>query len=1143
MPEFTAEQRRVIEFGRGDLLVSAAAGSGKTAVLVERILYLVKNGADIASFLVVTFTRAAADELRERLLLRLEKEAEADPALRPQLERLPLASISTIHAFCRALLTRYSEKAGVDPNLRVASEAEQTILRIRALDDVLDEAYADEAMLSRLERMGGAQQVRLNVESLYRFLMCQVDPFGWLERAEARYDEDVSGDFSQAPWFLAAREEARRSLRAVCRRIEEAVEFAKGSAEEDCRKVAGLIAGDLAAVRAAAEAGSAAVKFATFRSPNRSTDWDSEDLYALRQWRDAYKEACAAALKGMPVCDDWTRAQMAEMSEALHALAEVTRRFHAEFARLKANAGVVDYNDLEQLTLKLTQDESVCEDLRQRYSQIFVDEFQDSSAVQETLLRRAARGDNTFHVGDVKQSIYGFRQSDPGLFLAEQARYARGEGGTLISLNRNFRSLPNVLNSVNEVFRRCMTRESCGIEYDEAAELYAGRTGDGEGEKTIFLTFQRDANEKSPTAREAEVVADLIERLVGTPVSDGQGGTRPARYSDIVVLRRAVVSALPKYMECFARRGIPAYAGGGGSFYETPEVRAALDVLWAVHNPLEDVHLLGALRGAGGFAAEDLARLRLHGRATAGKEEDRRVYSDLLACRDGEDVPEELREKALRFLKLLETLRRVAREEKLSVLCTAVLEETGMLADLMALPHGQTRAGNLRSLPERAAEYDEAGLRLGDFLRRIDSTAGRSREEDVPAFSENDDVVRIMSVHKSKGLQFPIVIGAGLGSRFRFGNDRDADGYRTSRVYCHREYGLALDYYDPESAASDSTVMTRALAALRRREDLAEEMRILYVLMTRAQERLALVGDRGEEKKRWSMPLDDPQCLLDFVEPAVWGNLFHWVPSGKAPTNCWQIEGWKAKKTEATEASPAPQAPAIGEPSEETLAQLRFVYPYPQPEARQKQSVTELTHGAQSVFAREKPAFLQEKSGLRGAERGSALHRFLEIADFAAFAAQEEAAYGAEVRRQTEEAERLARMTPEEGEAVRAADAEIARFLQSEIGRAIRGGAPTLREKPFELRLDAGGQMRLVQGVIDLIVLQADGALLVDYKTDHTGLDAQSVRARHGAQVRLYREAARRAGLAVKRSLVYLFSTGQCVEIGEEETGMDGGQA
>lgn len=1145
MPEFSLDQRRVIEHRQGNLLVSAAAGSGKTTVLVERILSLISGGADIASFLIVTFTRAAADELRQRLTARLETEAEGDMRMQEQAGRVELASISTIHAFCLQLITRYFEKAGAEPNLRPCSEAERIELQERALDEVLNEAYESDNTLRRLERMGGPEQVRMNVTGLYRFLMCQPDPEDWLARETQRY-RDESAHPEGSEWFAQAQMGSRAGLVHAIAQARAALSFAQNSSAPDCRKMADFIAADIAAMEDSLRTGEAA-SFATWRSPNRKKEDNSPELTRLQALRGEYKDAFIEAAGQTLRINEWEQQKYADMADAVAALADVTRAYMKKYADLKREAGVVDYNDLEQTALRLTQDAGVCADAREKYQYILVDEYQDSSLVQETILSRISRGDNVFHVGDVKQSIYGFRQSDPSLFLSEQRRYKAGAGGQLIALNRNFRSARNVLSSVNRIFSRCMTQEAAGMDYDEDAALHPGREDTPDGPPTILQLIDRSGaaadGEDGETAGEIEAVARLVRRLVGTPIHDPGGAERPARYGDIVVLRRAVLSVLPQYMEVFARHGIPVYAGRGGNFYETPEILQVMDYLWAVHNPLEDVHLLGALHGVGDFDAQELAQIRLHGRGPDGRNENRRMWFCLAGYAD-EGPDEALREKARRFAVQLQRMRRLAQEDSLSALCSAVLEETGLLVRFSALPKGRVRAANLRSLPERAAEYDAAGLRLGDFLRRIAATSGRNREEDVPAFSENDDVVRIMTVHQSKGLEFPIVIGAGLGARFRTGNDRSEDGYRVSRVWCDREWGLALDYCDPDESAVDETVKTRAIALRRRRESIAEEMRILYVLMTRARERLALVGEVSDLSRRvqaWAQGGVSTGCMLDWVVPAV---LDH--PDAqplrsrcevalpvRADASRWDVRvqlDEEAPQDAPQEENSAPQQPP--QPDETLLAQLQYVYPHPEPAVLQKQSVTELAHGdEESFFVRRKPAFLSQERRLTGAERGSALHRFMELLDVNALKT-------GDLRSSlTEQAERAAaqqRMTREQADAVISGMEEIARFFEGPLGRAMRDGAAFFREKPFELRMDEEGQTRLVQGVIDLIVQTDEGAVLVDYKTDHTGLDPDSVRRRHGAQVRLYRRAAQQAGLSVRACVVYLFYTGQIIEIPQD---------
>ena len=362
MPEFSLDQRRVIEHRQGNLLVSAAAGSGKTTVLVERILSLISGGADIASFLIVTFTRAAADELRQRLTARLETEAEADMRMQEQAGRVELASISTIHAFCLQLITRYFEKAGAEPNLRPCSEAERIELQERALDEVLNEAYESDDTLRRLERMGGPEQVRMNVTGLYRFLMCQPDPQEWLARETQRY-RDESAHPEGSEWFAQAQMGSRSGLVHAIAQARAALSFAQNSSAPDCRKMADFIAADIAAMEDSLRTGEAA-SFATWRSPNRKKEDNSPELTRLQALRGEYKDAFIEAAGQTLRINEWEQQKYADMADAVAALADVTRAYMKKYADLKREAGVVDYNDLEQTALRLTQDAGVCADAR-----------------------------------------------------------------------------------------------------------------------------------------------------------------------------------------------------------------------------------------------------------------------------------------------------------------------------------------------------------------------------------------------------------------------------------------------------------------------------------------------------------------------------------------------------------------------------------------------------------------------------------------------------------------------------------------------------------------------------------------------------------------------------------------------------------
>ncbi len=1146
MPNFTNEQQSVIDFGRGNLLVSAAAGSGKTAVLVERIVRLVKDGEDMASFLIVTFTKAAAEELKERLHASLEKAAEEDERCEEALKRLPLAGISTIHSFCLTVLARYFEKAGTEAKIRISSEGERTVLFNRAMDNTLNRLYEDPEMLEKLEEIGSSRQVRLNIESLYKFLMCRPDPERWLEDAENGYEKEIK-DTENAPWFVRECSSGQYGFRQAIKEAEFALAFLRESECEDCRAMEGFIQRDIELMREGLNLIGEKVAFPTWKAPGKHNAEKSADLKALQDKRTAYKDDWNDSYKNKLTLTPWEQEKLEKMAQPLHTLCEATRAFMKEYARLKAENGTVDYSDLEQMTLKLTCDEGVCADLRRQYAHIFVDEYQDSSEIQETLLQRISRGDNVFHVGDVKQSIYGFRQSDPQLFLSEMERFGQKYGGELIALNRNFRSAKNVLYATNLVFSGCMNKELAGMEYDENARLNPGREETGEATRLVLIDKNEvseaaakpdEETEEEPQIGEICAAVQLAKQLHGTPVRDKSGTVRPAKWSDIVLLRRAVSSVLPKFREAFAKAGIPFYASRGGSFYETPEILLSLDMLWAVHNPLEDIHFIGALFGVGGFSAQEVAQMRLYGRGEFQEHEGKRMALCVEDFIKGN--PEDpLAKRASEFMELLSSLRRLAQEGSLSELCAAMLERTGLYARFAALPKGRERVANLQSLPERAAEYDAAGLRLSDFLLRIQETGESRKEEDVPAFSDNDDAVRMMTVHQSKGLEFPIVIGCGLGVKFTFGNDKAASGYLTSRIWANAEDGLALQYYDAENAVFDATLKTRAVAEIKKRRDLQEEIRILYVMMTRAREQLILLGEVDNLQKRmerWAENAKKPGCFFDLIMPYV---LPH--PDAAALRGAYGVKMEEVRDASQWLISVGTEEEitekAIGEEKQEEAQadaayvqelknQLSWVYPFPEPKDKQKQSVTELVHGrAERFFTVSRPKFMEEEEMLSGASRGTAIHRVMEILDLERLASCE--SMQEEIVAQINAAEADFRMSGAEAAAARDAVQEIEDFFTSFIGKKMLSGAKVYREQPFQMKI--GGS--LVQGVIDLIVEDEDGAIVVDYKTDRSGLDAESVRQRHGQQVSLYREAAERNGMKVKLVVVYLFSVGKIVEI------------
>lgn len=1144
MPKFNPQQLEAIQARGSNLLVSAAAGSGKTTVLVERILALLGEGVDPAGLLVVTFTKAAAAEMRDRLRVRLEALAPENPALQAALDRLPLATISTIHAFCKQLLDRHFDKAGLEAGFRVMEEEESDALRAGALDEALDEVYLDDGLAEGLAALGSMDKLRVELVQLYEFLMSQPFPWKWLEEALDHY-RAWSQAPERSPWQEELESLGEREMAQAASKAREALEMAQaaGSAYEQ------VLRQDVELLELAASPPhpwSSFPRLPSIRKQNKGPE-DEE----IKRLRDGYKSMAERAMDQLRTPDPLERQRLARMLPALEALCACTRRFAKIYEEAKKEAAVVDFSDLEQRSLRLLQDEALQRDVQQRYSQVFVDEYQDSSAVQEAILRRVAGENNRFLVGDVKQSIYRFRQAEPSIFLDYLQKYAAGDGGRLVSLNRNFRSNPGVLEAANLVFSTCMRGGDAEVLYDAQAALVPGVEGaecnpvrlslvslaaaEGEGMEPDLPAGQELPRRLQKL--EALNAARLVQESLGLPVRDGEG-SRPASFRDIVILLRSPRSLVRDFMDTLSAQGIPVYADAGGEYFQAWEVRAALDYLTALDNPRKDVPLLGALRGVGGFASQELAQLRLMGRELSW-------YACLrLYQTRGEDPA--LQSKTTDFLNRLWAHRRLSRQARVSETLRAVLEDSGFVQRCLGLPYGRTRQANLQALCLRATAFDGSGDSLADFLRQNGHGAKHSRRGDTPTLTERDDVVRIMSVHKSKGLEFPIVIGCGLGRRFNQDNERDEDTGARSDLYLDERLGLGLGFFDPKERVKADTVACRAVQAKKRRQSVAEEMRVLYVLMTRPKDHLLLsaaVNSVSKAAEDWRWNEGQAGCPLDWIGRAL---LAH--PDGQAlrqglrqpvktkphPSR-WQVELLSAAQLlQAGEVQTPPdlqgvldrlaQAPAYGPDPFALPGTAEATSPAPQ-----KQSVLQSIHwGEKDVdFIHTRPSFLQkERSGLTPAERGSAMHELLRQLRLEELRGLRGPALRKALDEQLQALAQDARLSQQQAQAVEME--QVALFLEGALGRALLSSGQVLREQPFVAKQADGG---LVQGIIDLCFETQDGWVLVDFKTDRRGLGDAAVRQRHGPQVESYAAAMQKAGLRVIKKTVYLLAVGREVEL------------
>lgn len=1167
MPEWTPSQREAIH-AKGSVLVSAAAGAGKTAVLVERILHLILDEhADLDRMLVVTFTNAAAGEMRKRISARIGRalsEGQGDAHLRRQLSLLPAAQISTIHAFCLNLIRRYFHLIGIDPDFRLADESETEILRLDIIADLLEAEYerADHDFLGLTERFGGSKSDEPLVEEilrLYDFSRSQPDPAGWL-RDKANAFNRTPGELKESDWVKSLTAQAVGSLQAARELTEQALSFCDGTMEG----YAGTLRADLEGIDRALEtmdgyesAGEAVRGFSFGRLGRCAAGAEDEAKDRVREWREQAKRLVAEAAEFLRIPIAEAQAQHSAMAPYLSYLTELVISFDRAYSAAKAKRRIADFTDLEHFALAVLDHEQAMEACREQYDYIFVDEYQDSNLVQEALLARVGRGDNLFLVGDVKQSIYRFRLADPSLFIRRYDAYGDAAAGRRILLNENFRSCPPILDGVNYVFRQVMSRELGEIAYTRDAWLYPGRKDAGDDAPIEIHLIDKGETETpeeedirwmEDAEREAILAAGRIRAWVGTPIQAGDT-VRPMQYRDIAILMRTTKGWMDRFAEILAREGIPAHADTGTGFFEAVEVRVFTDLLRLIDNRRQDIPMIAAMRSiAGGFDEKSLSMIR----AVTPRGPFHQTVDVYLTC--GADPT--LRDRLAAFLGRLDTWREAERCLPLSRFLWQVLLESGLYDHAGAMPGGVQRQANLRILPERASAMTETGTgRLFGFLRYVDRLTEEGRDiEPAKVLGEQEDVVRVMSVHKSKGLEFPAVILTGLGKRFNMGEGRE-------EILQHKDMGLGPWCVDPILRCKTQTLARLAVKSRIREESLAEEMRVLYVAMTRPRERLLMIGtvaSMPQSVRRWmrgcgASSLLKGMSLIDWVGAALishpaaaaWGQA---VPECEE-TSRWELRVWNLSDIggHVTARESEEQAAAGIIPMEDAgwaewvTERMDWRYPYACatniPSKLSVTAVQRLRATALEPETEERPPVLggliPREAGLTAAERGSVMHYVMRHLDL------ERADSVAMIESQ------IAGMVDREMLSVAEADAVNAEwvygFCRSPLGQRVRQAEDPRREMPFLMALPADTvlpeyagceELLLVQGIIDCCFLEGDGWVLIDYKTDAVFGDLSGAADRYQEQVVLYARAlSTLTGHAVKEAYLYFFAAGQAVPV------------
>lgn len=1139
---WTTEQQQVIDLRNRNILVSAAAGSGKTAVLVERIVKIItdkNHPVDIDHLLIVTFTNAAAAEMRERIGNAIEKALDEQPGNEHLLRQLTLihnAQITTIDSFCLYVVRNHFHEIDLEPNFRIGDEGELKLLREDVLGRVLEQNYEEpsEAFSDFVEGYAsGRTDAALNemILQLYEFSRSYPWPEKWLDSFVGAYRIETREELDRAEWLAPLTENICFVLKDCEQLLKQALAITQQDDGPDMYEKA--VRSDLEKYESLSKLTSfcelsvalSDIKYDRLAS-SRGFEGNPDKLELVKSLREQAKDVVKKLCKQYFFCSPEMMIEQLERTEPmLEEVVRLTKQFADEFAAAKRRKNLVDFHDVEHFALQILVDEETekakktAEEFRDTFEEIMIDEYQDSNEVQETLLRsisREERGENNiFMVGDVKQSIYRFRLARPELFMKKYDSYSLEESTTQrIDLHKNFRSREEVLTCTNDIFYKIMARSLGNVEYDAEAALYPGASYPVSADfiPEILLAdsndeLLEDTELTDKKTLEAKIVAEEIKHLMKTQqVTDKAAGTlRAAHYSDIVILLRSLSGWADSLVEVLNGNGIPAHTVSSTGYFSTVEVQTVLSMLRLLDNPRQDIPMAAVLRSPmAGLTDEELAVLRLEDGSVPFheavlelaeglyEEDGQKEISDSEADSEADqkqgrnadgkkedDIETTAHRKLLKFYKKYRQLRQLVPDTPIHELIEIILRETGYGHYVAAMPAGSRRTANLNMLLEKAAAYEKTSYKgLFHFVRYIDELQKYDVDfGEADMVGENEDVVRIMSIHKSKGLEFPIVIVSGMGKNF---NKQDT----RSKMVLHPELGIGLDYMDGKKRIKSPTIAKKAIAKQIELENLGEELRVLYVALTRAKEKLILTGtlkDAAEklefyrQQANLSKAADRPLSYLtregasgylDWILPAVlsYGDKYPVRIVEAAELVLDEVENQLEQNedlTERIEEIEAADTQLVGQLKQRFLQR----YPYQVDVLRKnKYSVSELKHRAmRERFEAEQeetvPAFLEEpvtptiplfiqreesveqETANRGALRGTAVHRVMECYDFASEKS---------VQEQMEAMEKEEKITADMRALVK--EQTVADFVSSETGKrmalAQRGGV-LYREKPF----------------------------------------------------------------------------------------------
>lgn len=1198
--KWSENQLQAITERKKNILVSAAAGSGKTAVLVERIKQLlIKDGIGIDKMLIVTFTNAAAGEMRERIAnaileeLSHCREHKHEKFLRNQLNLIHRANISTFHSFCIEIIRKYFYLINIEPNFKLCDEAQKNILQNEALEELMDIQFEEQeqAFIEFADCFASDRDdsdIKNMILHTFNFIQSMPIPFEWLkEKVEALNIKEE--EFLNSDIYKSLKDDTLFQIRKAEKILNKALMLSNNKTgpyhyipiiENDLiqlEEYKALLLQDNFSSMCQQE-------FSFLRLPSKSDSLiDLNTKEAVKTLRTEAKKVLSeiAETLGAKTIDKHIQDLNHVYPYAVY-LQKLVKAFYELYQQKKNEKDLLDFNDLEHFAIKILSEEEVAKEYQQKFCHIFIDEYQDSNLVQETLINKIKREDNLFMVGDVKQSIYRFRLADPSIFINKYDTYKEqiDTHNIKIDLNKNFRSKNQVINGINYIFKHLMKKESCEIEYDQEAFLYKGLEYEEKNDlssKVILLEHdaaneELDDNLKDMIKAEVEALsaARQIKQSLGTVIFDSKKGKeRPLVYKDIVILLRTVRGWMQIYYETLLKENIPVYMDAGEGYFETVEVGIFLNLISLIDNKKQDIPLLSVLRSPiGNFTTEELVNIRLAYKNIAYHQ----AFEEY--SKDGPDLL--LKNKCQHLLKKIETWKEKGTYLPIDEFLWNLLKETGFYTYITALPGGKKRQGNMLILMEKAKQFQNTTMKgLFEFLQFIEQAKKTSNSiHTAKVIGEYDDVVRIMSIHKSKGLEFPFVIVGGLGKMF---NKRSY----LSKLTFHKDIGIGLKKIDPMLNISSSIINQRIINKKYEKELLSEELRILYVALTRAQDQLVLLGTLSDVRRsilKWQLKdvtfIHDAQCYMDWIMPVL---LKHHSCKATIQSyleediidqseieqddSTWNISIYNhqdikqlnIKKSTSEEYIKEIFSQGFNHSSKKykqyVQDKLEWAYDYSiASNLPVKMTVTEIRRLSENKVRYEEsdipnlithPSFISDKKLFSALERGTFIHIIMQHIHLKKTNTLEE------IKEQIQQMVNQELIRQEEADTVDVN--HIFNFFQSDIGIRMKRSKNVNREVSFNLvkkvkeimpDIDNIREEIMIQGTIDCYFREEDQYILLDYKNDafyDNFFDEERLShiiKKYKIQLELYKEALERIKhIPVKEAYLYLFNIGKAIKV------------